>query len=100
MSYRYTHTQLIKRWIDPVSVNKIQFISTEELQNFIPIENLPTEYGGTSGFSFSYVPPAQRNGARLYERGWEPETPEEATNTAPTPDTTPSAASSSSSTAE
>jgi hypothetical protein len=49
------------------------FLSTAELQQHIPIENLPTEYGGTSGFTFNYAPPADRNGTLLYERGWEPE---------------------------
>jgi len=48
---------ILKRWIDPVSQQKIRFVSQQELLEFIEKDQIPTLYGGTSGWEYVYKYP-------------------------------------------
>jgi len=44
--------KVVKPWLDPVTAAKVAFIKQEEFAEYIPLENLPTEYGGQDPFTF------------------------------------------------
>merc|ERR1712137_288245 len=39
---------ILKRWIDPVSQKKVQFVNLEQLQEYIHPEDIPAAFGGKS----------------------------------------------------
>jgi len=48
--------KIIRPWLDPVTAAKVLFLNKpEELTNYIPIENLPSEYGGKDPFEYNYT---------------------------------------------
>ena len=46
---------LIKPWLDPRVVEKIQFIKTADLEKYIARENLPEGVGGLTDCSFEFT---------------------------------------------
>jgi len=47
--------KIVRPWLDPVTAAKVSFIKQEEFTNFIPAENLPTDYGGKDPFVYNYT---------------------------------------------
>lgn len=48
---------IIKKLLDPVVANKVKFIKDiSELKDYIPPENMPSCFGGTSNFTFDFIP--------------------------------------------
>ncbi|EGG21683.1 cellular retinaldehyde-binding/triple function domain-containing protein [Cavenderia fasciculata] len=45
---------IIKHWLDPYTVSKVNFVKTKQLADFIPTENLLQSYGGSSQFKYTY----------------------------------------------
>jgi len=49
---------VIKGWLDPVVASKIHFTkTTEDMEAFIPKENIPKELGGSEDWTYTYVEP-------------------------------------------
>ncbi|CAZ82641.1 unnamed protein product [Tuber melanosporum] len=49
---------VIKGWLDPVVASKIHFTKTiEDMEAFIPKENIPRELGGSEDWTYTYVEP-------------------------------------------
>jgi len=44
--------KIIKPWLDPVTAAKVSFISKGTLPDYIPLDQLSTEYGGSDPFKF------------------------------------------------
>jgi CRAL/TRIO domain len=61
----------IKRWFDPVTVSKIFILSQAEalptLEKYIPIENIPTLYGGKLDFKWGDLPVIEPDIADAFE---------------------------------
>jgi len=45
---------IIRLWIDPNTASKIQFVSRAQLPQYIDIDKIPTSFGGTANFQYSY----------------------------------------------
>jgi len=45
---------IIRLWLDASTASKVQFVSRAQLQQFIDIEKIPTPFGGTSQYVYSY----------------------------------------------
>lgn len=58
--------RLIKGWMDPVIVSKIQFTKTiADLEKFIPREQIIKELGGTEDWTYEYVEPDENENDRM-----------------------------------
>ncbi|PWW80656.1 CRAL/TRIO domain-containing protein [Tuber magnatum] len=59
---------VIKGWLDPVVASKIHFTkTTEDMEAFIPRENIPKELGGSEDWTYTYVEPITDENAPLGE---------------------------------
>jgi len=47
--------KIIKPWLDPVTAAKVFFVKDNELLNYIPVESVPAEYGGTDPYVYNYT---------------------------------------------
>ncbi|KAG0633663.1 CRAL-TRIO domain-containing protein [Tuber brumale] len=57
---------VIKGWLDPVVASKIHFTkTTEDMEAFIPKENIPKELGGSEDWTYTYVDPIPDEDAPL-----------------------------------
>ncbi|RPA98869.1 CRAL/TRIO domain-containing protein [Choiromyces venosus 120613-1] len=57
---------VIKGWLDPVVASKIHFTKTiEDMEAFIPKENIPGELGGSEDWTYTYVEPIADENAPL-----------------------------------
>ncbi|KKY20168.1 putative cral trio domain protein [Diplodia seriata] len=56
---------IIRGWLDPVVASKVHFVKTaDELSEFVPRSNIPTEMGGEEKWTYTYVEPkADENAA-------------------------------------
>lgn len=63
--------QIIKPWIDPVARAKILFVDVADIKKWVEPKNLLKEYGGEDPYTFSYVPPDERNDENEYVPPWE-----------------------------
>ncbi|OJJ79193.1 CRAL-TRIO domain-containing protein [Aspergillus glaucus CBS 516.65] len=58
--------RLIKGWMDPVIVSKIQFTkSVNDLENYIPRERIFKELGGPENWEYKYIEPEQNENKRM-----------------------------------
>ncbi|CUS10391.1 unnamed protein product [Tuber aestivum] len=57
---------VIRGWLDPVVASKIHFTkTTEDMEAFIPRENIPKELGGSEDWTYTYVEPIADENAPL-----------------------------------
>jgi len=47
--------KIIRPWLDSVTAAKVAFIKQEEFSKYIPLENLPKDYGGKDPFVYNYT---------------------------------------------
>ena len=58
--------KLIKGWMDPVIVSKVQFTrSSKDLEEFIPRENVLESLGGLDSFDYKYIEPQDGENRRM-----------------------------------
>lgn len=58
--------KLIKGWMDPVIVSKVQFTnSASDLEGFIPKENILKSLGGLDSFDYKYIEPQEGENKRM-----------------------------------
>ncbi|KAF7663096.1 hypothetical protein LDENG_00218450 [Lucifuga dentata] len=48
--------KVVKTWLSVDAINKLKFVSRNDIQTYIDPEHLPLHMGGTDSFSFSYPP--------------------------------------------
>jgi hypothetical protein len=57
---------IIRGWLDPVVAGKVHFAKTiDELANFVPRDQIPTDLGGDEKWEYSYVEPYTDENALL-----------------------------------
>ncbi|OJD38074.1 cral trio domain-containing protein [Diplodia corticola] len=57
---------IIRGWLDPVVASKVHFVKTaDELSEFVPRSNIPTEMGGDEQWTYSYVEPKEGENAAM-----------------------------------
>lgn len=55
---------IIRGWLDPVVASKVHFVKTaDELAEFVPRSNIPTEMGGDEKWTYTYVEPKEGENA-------------------------------------
>ena len=58
--------KIIKGWLDPVVASKVHFAShVEELQDFIPRNQIMKELGGDEDYTYKYVEPVEGEDAQM-----------------------------------
>ncbi|GAM17469.1 hypothetical protein SAMD00019534_006440 [Acytostelium subglobosum LB1] len=45
---------IIKHWMDPITVGKVNFVKSKQLIEYIPAEHLLASYGGASTWKYTY----------------------------------------------
>ncbi|XP_023673290.1 motile sperm domain-containing protein 2 isoform X1 [Paramormyrops kingsleyae] len=48
--------KIVKTWLDPDAINKLKFVTKNDVQTYIDAEYLPPHMGGTDPFKYSYPP--------------------------------------------
>jgi hypothetical protein len=58
--------KIIRGWLDPVVANKVQFCSgVDELQQWIPRNQIMKELGGDENYTYTYVEPVEGENKRM-----------------------------------
>ncbi|KAI1371919.1 phosphatidylinositol transfer protein CSR1 [Hypoxylon crocopeplum] len=58
--------KIVRGWLDPVVASKVHFTNNiKDLDEFIPIEKIPTDLEGTSGYSYKYMEPVPGENAKM-----------------------------------
>jgi hypothetical protein len=61
---------IIRGWLDPVVAGKVHFAKTiDELQKFVPMNQIPTELGGEEKWAYAYPEAAEGENAKMLEEG-------------------------------
>jgi len=61
---------IIRGWLDPVVAGKVHFVKTvDDLQKFVPMDQIPTELGGAEKWAYAYPEPVEGENAKMTEEG-------------------------------
>jgi hypothetical protein len=61
---------IVKGWLDPVVAGKVHFAKTiDDLQNYIPRSQIPTELGGDEKWEYKYPEPIPGENDKMKEEG-------------------------------
>lgn len=57
---------IIRGWLDPVVAGKVHFTkNTEELSNYVAMEQIPKEMGGNENYEYEYIPPSPDENSQM-----------------------------------
>src|SRR5690349_3323634 len=57
---------IVRGWLDPVVASKVSFVkNVDELEKFVPRNQIPKELGGTEDWSYSYPEPVPGENAAM-----------------------------------
>jgi hypothetical protein len=61
---------IVKGWLDPVVAGKVHFAKTiDDLQNYVPRSQIPTELGGDEKWEYKYPEPIPGENDKMKEEG-------------------------------
>lgn len=61
---------LIRGWLDPVVAGKVHFVKhPKDLQEFVPVSQIPVDMGGEEKWEYQYVEPKEGENHLLKEEG-------------------------------
>ena len=57
---------IIRGWLDPVVAGKVHFAkNVDDLEKYVPKNQIPTELGGTDPYTYTYIEPQPNENARM-----------------------------------